>query len=149
MLGYLLRRLAMTIPTLLLVSAAVFTLVRLIPGDPVQLMLGDSADQAQVTAMRRELGLEDPLPVQFALWLGKAGAFVGGDAVVPPIVFPLAIPIMLAIWLLAVSPVVVPIPGTSKVYGTGGQLYKFDLQVENGVTGVDLNQFASVVMSSP
>ena len=71
MLGYLLRRLAMTIPTLLLVSAAVFTLVRLIPGDPVLLMLGDAADQAQVTAMRRELGLEEPLPVQFVLWLGK------------------------------------------------------------------------------
>lgn len=71
MLGYLLRRLAMTIPTLLLVSIAVFTLVRLIPGDPVQLMLGDAADQAQVTEMRRELGLEEPIPVQFALWLGK------------------------------------------------------------------------------
>ena len=71
MLGYLLRRLAMTVPTLLLVSAAVFTLVRLIPGDPVQLMLGDAADQAQVTEMRRELGLEEPLPVQFVLWLGK------------------------------------------------------------------------------
>ncbi len=40
------------------------------------------------------------------------------------------------------------IAGTSKVYGTGGQLFKFDIQVENGVTGVDLNQFASVVMSS-
>ncbi len=71
MLGYLLRRLAMTIPTLLLVSVAVFTMVRLIPGDPVQLMLGDAADQAQVTEMRRELGLEEPIPVQFALWLGK------------------------------------------------------------------------------
>ena len=61
----------MTIPTLLLVSAAVFALVRLIPGDPVQLMLGDAADQAQITEMRRELGLEEPLPVQFALWLAK------------------------------------------------------------------------------
>ncbi len=61
----------MTIPTLLLVSVAVFTMVRLIPGDPVQLMLGDAADQAQVTEMRRELGLEEPIPVQFALWLGK------------------------------------------------------------------------------
>ncbi|MBX3502086.1 MAG: ABC transporter permease [Alphaproteobacteria bacterium] len=71
MLGYLVRRLAMTIPTLLLVSAAVFALVRLIPGDPVQLMLGDAADQAQVTEMRSELGLEEPLPVQFVLWLGK------------------------------------------------------------------------------
>lgn len=71
MLGYLARRLAMTIPTLLLVSAAVFALVRLIPGDPVQLMLGDAADQAQVTEMRRELGLEEPLPLQFLYWLGK------------------------------------------------------------------------------
>lgn len=71
MIGYLVRRLAMTIPTLLLVSAAVFALVRLIPGDPVQLMLGDAADQAQVTEMRRALGLEEPLPIQFVLWLGK------------------------------------------------------------------------------
>jgi len=44
MLAYLARRLAMTVPTLLLVSVAVFTLVRLIPGDPVLLMLGDSAE---------------------------------------------------------------------------------------------------------
>ena len=42
MLSYLARRLAMTIPTLLLVAIAVFALVRLIPGDPVQVMLGDS-----------------------------------------------------------------------------------------------------------
>lgn len=71
MLSYILRRLAFTIPTLLLVAIAVFTLVRLIPGDPVQLMLGDAADPAQVTEMRRVLGLEEPLPVQFALWLSK------------------------------------------------------------------------------
>ncbi|TXL81585.1 ABC transporter permease [Vineibacter terrae] len=71
MLSYVLRRLAFTIPTLLLVAMAVFTLVRLIPGDPVQLMLGDAADPAQVTEMRRALGLEEPLPVQFVLWLGK------------------------------------------------------------------------------
>ncbi|HEX2889821.1 ABC transporter permease [Vineibacter terrae] len=71
MLSYVLRRLAFTIPTLLLVAMAVFTLVRLIPGDPVQLMLGDAADPAQVAEMRRALGLEEPLPVQFMLWLGK------------------------------------------------------------------------------
>jgi peptide/nickel transport system permease protein len=52
----------------------VFTLVRLIPGDPVQLMLGDAADQAQITALRRELGLEEPLPIQFVLWLAKVMA---------------------------------------------------------------------------
>ena len=53
MLGYLVRRLAMTIPTLLLVAITVFALVRLIPGDPVQVMLGDSADPAQVGRANR------------------------------------------------------------------------------------------------
>jgi hypothetical protein len=38
--------------------------------------------------------------------------------------------------------------GTSKVIGRGGQLYRFDIQVENGITGVDVNQFAAVVMST-
>ena len=71
MLGYLARRLLMTVPTLLLVAAAVFALVRLIPGDPVQLMLGDAADPQLLAEMRRQLGLDQPIPVQFALWLAK------------------------------------------------------------------------------
>ena len=71
MLGYLARRLAMTIPTLLLVAVAVFTLVRLIPGDPVQVMLGDTVDPAQAELLRQQLGLDQPIPVQFVYWLGK------------------------------------------------------------------------------
>jgi peptide/nickel transport system permease protein len=71
MLGYLARRLAMTIPTLLLVAVAVFTLVRLIPGDPVQVMLGDTVDPAQVELLKQQLGLDQPIPVQFVYWLGK------------------------------------------------------------------------------
>lgn len=71
MLGNLVRRLAMTLPTLLLVSAAVFVLVRLIPGDPVLLMLGDSADPVQIAALRTGLGLDQSIPVQFTLWLGR------------------------------------------------------------------------------
>ena len=69
--GYLARRLAMTIPTLLLVAVAVFTLVRLIPGDPVQVMLGDTVDPAQAELLRQQLGLDQPIPVQFVYWLGK------------------------------------------------------------------------------
>jgi peptide/nickel transport system permease protein len=65
MFAYLLRRVAMTIPTLLLVAVAVFTLMRLIPGDPVQLMLGEGADPAQLELMRRQMGLDQPLPAQF------------------------------------------------------------------------------------
>jgi peptide/nickel transport system permease protein len=69
MLGYLARRLATIIPTLFLVAAAVFALVRLIPGDPVQVMLGDTADPAQADQLRQQLGLDQPIPLQFLYWL--------------------------------------------------------------------------------
>ncbi|MDE5441653.1 ABC transporter permease subunit [Bradyrhizobium sp. CSA207] len=71
MLGYLARRLAMTVPTLLLVAIGVFALVRLIPGDPVQVMLGDAADPAQAAQLRAQLGLDQPIPVQFMHWIAK------------------------------------------------------------------------------
>jgi peptide/nickel transport system permease protein len=92
MLGYILRRLAMTLPTLLLVALAVFTLMRAIPGDPVQLMLGDAADEAQVIALRQRMGLEAPLPIQFTRWLGAAvqgdlgQSITNGEAVLPLLV---------------------------------------------------------------
>jgi len=69
MLGYLARRLLTIIPTLFLVAVAVFALVRLIPGDPVQVMLGDAADPAQADQMRQQLGLDRSVPVQFLYWL--------------------------------------------------------------------------------
>jgi peptide/nickel transport system permease protein len=72
MLGYLTRRVLMAVPSLLLVSVAVFALVRLIPGDPVQVMLGDAGTAEQVAEMRHALGLDATLPVQFAAWLGRA-----------------------------------------------------------------------------
>jgi peptide/nickel transport system permease protein len=64
----------MTIPTLLLVAIAVFALVRLIPGDPVQVMLGDAADPVQAARLRAELGLDQPMPLQFAHWIAKLAA---------------------------------------------------------------------------
>jgi peptide/nickel transport system permease protein len=76
MLNYVLRRLLLTLPTLLLVAVAVFVLMRLIPGDPVQIMLGDMADAAQVAEQRARMGLDAPLPVQFAQWVH---ALVQGD----------------------------------------------------------------------
>jgi peptide/nickel transport system permease protein len=79
----------MTIPTLLLVAVAVFVLVRLIPGDPVQVMLGDSVQPAQVELLRQQLGLDQPIPVQFLYWLGKVAtgdlghSITNGLAVLP------------------------------------------------------------------
>ncbi|MFP3386088.1 hypothetical protein R0J92_21835, partial [Tritonibacter sp. SIMBA_163] len=52
MLRFALSRIGMAIPTLLIVAVAVFVIVRLIPGDPAALMLGDSADAATLAALR-------------------------------------------------------------------------------------------------
>jgi peptide/nickel transport system permease protein len=89
MAGYILRRLLLTLPTLLLVALAVFVLMRAIPGDPVLLMLGDSADAAQAAELRQRMGLDQPLPLQFGHWLlqavrGDFGASItNGESVLP------------------------------------------------------------------
>lgn len=69
---YALRRLFAIIPTLLLVSVLIFVLVRLLPGDPAQLMLGEAANPESVAALREELGLNRSIPVQYAYWLVNA-----------------------------------------------------------------------------
>jgi len=72
MLGYILKRLLLTLPTLLLVSVGVFLLVRLIPGDPALVLLGQDADAASLAGLRAELGLDRSVPVQFLAWLEHA-----------------------------------------------------------------------------
>lgn len=67
---FLLQRLAFTLPVLLLVATLAFSLIHLIPGDPVELMLGDGAQAADVDALRTRLGLDRPLPVQYVSFLG-------------------------------------------------------------------------------
>jgi peptide/nickel transport system permease protein len=68
---FLARRIALTLPVLLGVATLVFSLIHLIPGDPVEMMLGNGAQPADVTALRHDLGLDRPLLVQY-------GAFLGG-----------------------------------------------------------------------
>lgn len=72
----LLRRLAFALLTVLLVLTATFVALHLAPGDPVRLYLGPTADAAAVEAARRALGLDRPLALQYAEWLGR---FVSGD----------------------------------------------------------------------
>ena len=71
-----LRRLALSIPILLLVSIMVFSLIHLIPGDPVTVMLGQEATPEVKQALRHELGLDRPLVIQYFVWLGRV---VRGD----------------------------------------------------------------------
>jgi peptide/nickel transport system permease protein len=71
---YLLRRLLYFVPVIFLVSVVMFTITMLMPGDPAMAFLGDAMgqDKAAYAAMRQELGLDQPVPVQYANWLGKA-----------------------------------------------------------------------------
>jgi len=75
---YLLRRLAYFIPVIFLVSVVVFSITMLMPGDPAMAFLGDAMgqDKKAYAAMRAELGLDRPIAVQYASWLGRA---VRGD----------------------------------------------------------------------
>jgi peptide/nickel transport system permease protein len=76
-LAYIRRRLLVALLTLLGVASLVFALVHLLPGDPAELMLVRSGASAQaIAALRAQLGLDRPLPVQYALWLG---ALLRGD----------------------------------------------------------------------
>jgi peptide/nickel transport system permease protein len=72
-LRFLVRRLALTLPVLLGVATLVFALIHLIPGDPAQAMLGETASEQDVQALRQRLGLDRPLVEQY-------GSFLAGVA---------------------------------------------------------------------
>jgi peptide/nickel transport system permease protein len=71
LLPLVLRRLAATVPVLLLVTAGVFALLHLTPGDPVDAMMAESADATAKASLRAELGLDRPLAVQYLAWMGR------------------------------------------------------------------------------
>jgi peptide/nickel transport system permease protein len=74
--AFILRRLVHLVPVLLLISMIVFFVFRIIPGDAAVVRLGMDANQEAVNEMRRAMGLDKPLPVQYLEWLGGA---VRGD----------------------------------------------------------------------
>lgn len=74
--GFLVRRLFLLVPTLLGVTAATFLMLRLTPGDPVTIMLGEFASASEVARLRTELGLDGPLLLQYGKFVSRA---VRGD----------------------------------------------------------------------
>ena len=76
--AYLVKRLVQMIPILVLITFLVFSLLLLIPGDPVRAIVGSSEalDAEQMEIMRKQLHFDKPIPVQYAIWLGKV---VRGD----------------------------------------------------------------------
>jgi peptide/nickel transport system permease protein len=66
-----LRRLGATVPVLLLVTAGVFLLLHLTPGDPIDVMMAESVDATVKETLRRDLGLDRPLYAQYASWMTR------------------------------------------------------------------------------
>ena len=76
MVAYIARRLGSTVVVMAIVGVFVFLLLHLSPGDPAAIIAGDNASPEQIAGIRRRLGLDDPLPVQFLRW---SGAVLQGD----------------------------------------------------------------------
>ncbi|HEY7204477.1 MAG TPA: ABC transporter permease [Methylomirabilota bacterium] len=72
MLEFLIRRVAISIVTLFVISLIVFIGVRMIPGDPARVMGGTDADAAGLAEIRQKYGLDDPIPIQYLRWIGLA-----------------------------------------------------------------------------
>jgi len=82
LLGFILRRVLQTIPTIVFILVVTFVLVRLLPGDPASAMLGDRAIDADVQRINSSLGLDRPIPVQFlyftkSVFTGDLGNSIG------------------------------------------------------------------------
>ena len=69
---YIVQRLLFILPVALLVSFMTFMVIHLVPGDPARVLLGEDATPQTVAALEQQLGLDKPLPTQFALWLWQA-----------------------------------------------------------------------------
>ncbi|SDZ48468.1 peptide/nickel transport system permease protein [Jannaschia faecimaris] len=72
MLSFFLRRLAIAIPTILLISVFVFALQKLLPGDPLLVLAGEERDPEVLEFLREKYRLNDPIPVQYLTWIGNA-----------------------------------------------------------------------------
>jgi peptide/nickel transport system permease protein len=106
---YLISKAVLVLPTLLGASIIVFAAIRVLPSDPVSMMLGDEYSPAAATRLRAELGLDDPLPVQYLHYLGgllhgDLGQSLRYDKGVLPVIaefFPATIELALISFLLS------------------------------------------------
>ncbi|MER9477221.1 ABC transporter permease [Mesorhizobium sp. M0520] len=73
---YIFRRMVSTIAVMAMVGIFVFLLLRLVPGDPAGIIAGDTATAEMIAGIRDQLGLNDPLPIQFIRWVRD---MLGGD----------------------------------------------------------------------
>ena len=123
MLSYIAKRLLQTIPVLLGVSLITYLLIFAVAGDPARLALGVRGDQATVASLRHQMGLDDPLIIQYGRFLWKAlqgdlgRSFSTGEAVLPAIMerFPATLRLGLVALLLSMM-VGIPLGLVSAVF---------------------------------
>ncbi|MFC9614692.1 ABC transporter permease [Streptomyces sp. NPDC056938] len=110
MTGYLLRRLAFLVVSLVLASIVLFVLLRMLPGDPANALTSVGASPEQIAAARHSIGSDRPLPEQFTHWIGQLAtgdlgtSFVSSLPVGPEVVQRLSVtvPLTLSAFVLAV-----------------------------------------------
>jgi len=103
MLKYLLKRLGFVLPVALGVSIVSFSLVHIAPGDPISALTAGNAPQETVEEIKRAYGLDKPLPVQYAIWLGKVAhgdlgnSISNGQPVAPEVIAAVGNTLLIAI----------------------------------------------------
>lgn len=146
---FALRRLLAVTPTFLLVTVLIFALVRMLPGDPAQLMLGEGASEASIAELRNRLGLDQPLPVQYVNWLGNMlkldfGTSNSGTPVLTLFSQKLPITAQLAFVSALLSVIVALIAGTVSALNPGGWLDRTITVIT--ITGICLPTFFTGIL---
>lgn len=143
MIRFIIHRLLMAIPTLVIVAITVFALIRFIPGDPAALMLGDLATPGQITEMRAELGLDKPMPQQFVVWAGNVLSGDFGQSIVnkEPV-----LPLVASRFMVSAEIVVVAVILASLIAVPAGVIAAWR---QNSATDLVLIGTATVLLSIP
>ncbi|OWV65243.1 peptide ABC transporter [Rhizobium sp. R634] len=143
MLRFIINRLLMALPTVVIVSITVFALIRFIPGDPAALMLGDMAEPEQIAAMRSELGLDKSIPQQFLIWSENVLTGDFGRSIVnnEPV-----LPLVAARFMISAEIVLIAVALASLIAVPAGVIAAWR---QNSITDLALVGTATVLLSIP
>jgi peptide/nickel transport system permease protein len=128
MANFLLRRLFTTLLVMLGVSFVVFMIIHFVPGDPVRIMLGLQADQAKIEKIRRQMGFDRPLLVQYGDWLWSAlhgdlgQSFITGQSVTKAVAQRFPATLSLAAAALTIALIIALPAGTISALNVGSPL---------------------------
>ena len=148
--AYALRRLLLAVPVLFGVSVLVFAVLHLAPGDPAAIMLGAQATKEDIERLHRDLGLDEPLVVQYLRWIGQvARGDLGrsiplGRAVLPEVLLRFKATLLLTGGALTIAVLLGLIAGIVSAVKQYSWLDRLSMGV--AVTGVSLPVFWTGIM---